>query len=123
MNIRKEILRYFVAGSFVVATDMGIYFFLIGFLPFYVSKGISFTCAGILGYVLNKYWTFQQAQRSYTEVGRYAVTNISALGFNVLTNQGILVLRAGAVGLALVTATALTSLLTYACFKWWVFKA
>ena len=122
MNIKKEILRYFVAGTIVVATDMGIYYLLIRSLPFSIAKGISFTCAGIVGYVLNKYWTFRQAQRSYTEVGRYAVTNMSALGFNVLTNQGILVLWSGAVGLALVTATALTSLLTYACFTWWVFK-
>lgn len=116
-------VRFLIAGAVITATDFGIYYLLFHFLPFSVSKGISFTCAGIVGYLLNKYWTFQRNQPSYSEIGRYALINFLALGVNVLTNQGILNARPGAVLLALVIATALTSALTFAGFKWWVFRA
>jgi putative flippase GtrA len=75
------------------------------------------------GYAINKYWTFKHKQPSYAEVGRYTFINFLALGVNVSTNQSILGLWPGAVWPALGFATAVTSLLTFICFKWWVFKA
>ena len=98
-----------------------IFYFI--FFPFSVSKGISFTCAGIVGYLLYKYWIFKHNQpSSYAEVGRYALINFLALGINVLTNQSILKRWPGAVFLALIIATILTGLFTFVCFKWWVFR-
>ena len=47
MNIKKEMIRFYIAGIFIGATDFGVYYLLIPFLPFDLSKGISFTCAGI----------------------------------------------------------------------------
>ncbi|MCX5681396.1 MAG: GtrA family protein, partial [Candidatus Omnitrophica bacterium] len=85
MNIKKEITWFFVAGTFIVATDFSIYYALIHFLPFSIAKGISFICAGIVGYLLNKYVTFKYNQPSYAEVGRYALINFLALGINVVT--------------------------------------
>ncbi len=122
MNTKKEIIRFLIAGTIVNATDFSVYYILFHFLPFSVSKGISFTCAGIVGYLLLKYWTFKHNQKSYAEIARYALINSLALGVNVLTNQSILKLRPGAVFLALITATILTGLFTFTCFKWWVFR-
>ena len=123
MNDRKEIIRFLIAGTIVNATDFSIYFILFHFLPFSISKGISFTCAGIVGYFLIKFWTFKHNKPStYAEVGRYALINCIALGINVLTNQGMLKLWPGNILLALITATIVTGLFTYACFKWWVFR-
>jgi putative flippase GtrA len=122
-NARKEIIRFLIAGTIVTATDFSIYYFLFHFLLFSISKGISFTCAGIVGYLLNKYWTFKRNPPSYAEVGRYALINFLALGINVSTNQSILKRWPGAVFVALVIATILTSLFTFVCFKWWVFRA
>ena len=123
MNVRKEIIRFSIAGTFVVATDFSIYYLLFHFLPFSIAKGISFTCAGIVGYLINKYWIFKHSRPSPVEIGRYVATNVLALGVNVVINHSILNVRPGAVWLALVIATALTSLLTFICFKWWVFNA
>ena len=120
---RKEIIRFIMAGTIVNATDFSIYYILFHFLSFSMAKGISFTCAGIVGYFLIKFWTFKHSEPlSFAEVGRYAVINLSALGINVLTNQGILNFWPGAIWVALVIATALTGLFTFACFKWWVFR-
>jgi uncharacterized protein (DUF2062 family)/putative flippase GtrA len=122
LNARKEITRFLIAGAIVNAIDLWVYFLLFQFLSVSIAKGISFTCAGIAGYLLNKYWTFDRRQRSYAEVGRYALINLLALGINVLTNRGVLHAWPGAIWPALITATALTSLLTFILFKWWVFR-
>ena len=119
---RKEMIRFCIAGTIVNATDFSIYYFLFHFLPFSVSKGISFICAGIVGYLLNKHWTFQYHQPSYAEVGRYTLINLLTLGINVLTNQSILNLWPGAVLIAFIIATSLTGLFAFVCFKWWVFR-
>jgi putative flippase GtrA len=123
MNVRKEIVRFLIAGTVVNATDFSIYYVLFHFLPFSVAKGISFICAGIVGYLLNKHWTFKYHQASLTEVGRYILINFLALGVNVLTNQSILNLWPGSILVALVIATVLTGLFVFICFKWWVFRA
>ena len=124
MNPRKEITRFIIAGAFANATDFSIYYILFHFLPFSISKGISFTCAGVASYLFNKYWIFQLNQlSSYAEIGRYILISVLALGINVLTNQSILNLWPGSVLLALIIASMLTGLFTFVCFKWWVFRA
>jgi putative flippase GtrA len=122
MTARKEMIRFCVAGIIVTATDFSIYWVLFHIFPFSVSKGISFVCAGIVGYLLNKYWTFKNMHPSYFEVVRYVFINCLALGMNVLINQRALSLWHGSIFLAFITATVLTGLFTYVCFKWWVFR-
>jgi putative flippase GtrA/phage terminase large subunit-like protein len=122
-NTKKGITRFLIAGITINATDFSIYYILFHFLSFSIAKGISCICAGIFGYLLNKFWTFKNNKPpSYAEAGKYALVNFLALGINVLTNQSILNLWPGAVWVALIIATALTGLFTFACFKWWVFK-
>ena len=120
---RKGIIRFLIAGVTINAVDFSIYYTLFHFLSFSLSKGISFVCAGAIGYLLNKFWTFKYSNPpSYTEVGKYALVNFLALGINVLTNQIILNLWPGAIGVALIIATGLTGIFTFVCFKWWVFR-
>ncbi len=122
-NTRSEIIRFLISGTIVNATDFSVYYILFHFLPFSVSKGISFTCAGIVGFFLIKFFTFKHNKPlSFAEVGQYALINSLALGINVLTNQIILMARHGAVLTALIIATVLTGLFTFVCFKWWVFR-
>ncbi|MBF0523176.1 MAG: GtrA family protein [Candidatus Omnitrophica bacterium] len=123
MSTKKEIIRFFVAGPVVGVTDFGVYYLLINFLSFSLSKAISFICASIAAYLFNKYWIFHFNQPSYSEIGRYTIINFLALGINVLTNQSLLNVWPGAVFLALILASMLTGLFTFIFFKWWVFKA
>ena len=115
-------IRFCIAGSIVTATDFSIYYILFHFFPFSVSKGISFTCAGIVGYLLYKYWIFKNNQPSFREVFRYAFINSLALGVNVSVNHLVLSHWPGAILMAFIIATAVTGLFTFVCFKWWVFR-
>jgi putative flippase GtrA len=123
MNARKEISRFIIAGMCVGATDFGIYLFLIHFLSINLAKGIAYTCGGIVAYFFNKHWVFNYNRpASHSEVGRYLIVSLLALGINILTNKSILNLRPDAVLLALILASMLTGLLTFIGFKWWVFR-
>ena len=123
MNTKKEIIRFTIAGIFIGATDFGVYYLLIHFLPFSLAKGISFTCAGIVAYLFNKHWIFQYNRiTSYPEVGRYLIINFLALAINIIINQSILNIRPGAVLFALIMAAMFTGLFTFISFKWWVFR-
>ena len=90
MRIGNELIRFLVGGAFVVSIDFGVYYLLKHIFPLDVSKGISFICAGAVGYVLNKYWTFKFAQASNIEMGRYALINLMSLVVNVVINRQIL---------------------------------
>ena len=120
-HIRKEFVLCCVAGSIVTATDFSIYYVLFHFFAYNISKGISFTCAGVLGYVLYKYWIFKRNQTSLAEAVRYVFINSLALGLNVVINQEALIHWPGHVLMALVMATAFTGLFNFVLFKWWVF--
>ncbi|MBF0252819.1 MAG: GtrA family protein [Candidatus Omnitrophica bacterium] len=122
-STKKELILFLIAGTIINTTDFSIYYILFHFFPFSVSKAISFTLAGTLGYVLFKYWIFKNKKQSVSEIGRYAIINFSALGVNVFTNQVILNLFPGSIWTALVIASGLTGVFTYVCFKWWVFRA
>jgi len=91
-------------------------------LPYSVAKGISFTTAGIVGYLLYKYWTFKNNEPSLGEVIRYAFANFLALGINILVNHLVLSHWPRAVFAALIIATSITGLFTFVGLKWWVFR-
>lgn len=122
MNTKKQIILFLMGGTIVNATDFSVYYILFHFLPYSISKGISFTCAGIVGYLLSKYFVFKNKQTSVAEMGRYALISCLALAINVLTNQSVLRYGHGAVLPALISATIVTGLFTFVFFKWWVFR-
>ena len=120
---KNEFIKFCLAGCIVTATDFSVYYVLYHFFSYNLAKGISFTCAGILGYILYKYWIFKNEKASIFEMFHYAFINSVALVINVFINHSILSHWHGAVLVALITATSITGLLTYVSFKWWVFKA
>ena len=123
MNPTQEYIRCLVVGAVAITTDLGLYAVLGRVLPYSLSKGISFTCAAAVAYVLNKYWVFQRRQRSSTEVIQYLIFSVFALGVNVLTNRAMLHIWPGAVLAAVWVATTVTGTVSYIGLKWWVFRA
>ena len=124
MKTKKEISRYLLVMPFVGATDFGIYFLLIHFLPHSVSKAISYIIANGADYVFNKYWIFKRKrkQASVPEAGRYFILDVVLFICNVAINQGILHVWPHAVFIAIAAASLLTVLLSFTFKKVWVFK-
>ncbi len=122
MTTSKQFVRFLVAGGAAVTTDWGVYYLLRNVLPASGAKGFSFMCGGVVAYLLNNYWVFEQRQASSAGAVKFAVANTLLLSVNVLTNSGVLRVWPTAVIGALVLATFVTSALSYVCFKWWVFR-
>jgi len=106
----------------VTATDFGIYFLTLPVLRFGTAKALSFTCAGVLGYLLNSYWIFARTRPSFAEVGRYTLTNVLALILNVSVNASAITVFHASVYAAFAAAVSITAVFTYLCFSWWVFR-
>jgi len=123
ISLKNEFIRFCIAGCIINATDFSIYYVSYHFLSFNVAKGISFTCAGVVGYLLCKYWIFKNYEPSFTEGVRYFTINSIALGINVFTNHRILSHWHGTVFTALIIATSLTGLFTFVFFKYWAFRS
>jgi putative flippase GtrA len=122
MSTQKEICRFLLVTPFVGLTDFGVYFLCLEFLPLSVSKGIAFAVAAVVGYLLNKHWTFRKHRRSYSEAGRYFLIQVFLLGFNVVVNKLVLLPFPEAIFLAMMTASLLTAVVSFILKKWWVFS-
>lgn len=121
-QIKKEIARFLVVGFSAFGTDLLVYYFLLHFFSHSLAKASSFITASILAYLLNKYWTFTQARRSFLEIVRFVILYISTLGANVAVNRIHLVLFPDWVFLAFLSASATSTVLNFIGQKWWVFK-
>ena len=122
MKTPKEFVRFCVVSMMAGTTDFSFYYLSKMFLPVDISKAVSFILGGIVGYFLNKYWTFSQCRRSRSETVRYLIVGLFLLGFNVSVNRGILLLWPGAIFPAVVTASLSTTLVSFVLKKVWVFK-
>lgn len=120
-KIKKELLRFLVAGVSAVGTDLVTYYILLNFLTPGVSKAISFLLGTIVAYIINKYWTFEKHEKSVREIAQFAVLYSCTLGINVLTNK-IVLDNTSIVFLAFLVATGVSTVLNFIGQKFWVFK-
>ena len=120
-----EYLRFSVAGVVVVGTDYLLYSLETDVLEMRtgLAKAISFSISGLIGFFINRYWTFR---RSGTSVGgsmvRYWIVYLVGLGANVSINEGMLAISDGARLLAFAVASALSGVLIYFGQRIWVFR-
>jgi putative flippase GtrA len=120
-KIKKELKRFLVAGLSAVGTDLVAYYLFLNFLPNDVAKAVSFLLGTIVAFVINKYWTFEKKEKSYSEIIRFAILYSVTLGANVLANKLVLD-NTGILILAFLIATSISTVLNFIGQKFWVFK-
>ena len=101
----KEVLRFLVGGGTAVVVDFCIYRLLLLFSwNMDIAKMISFICGAGVGFIINKFWTFERKQFVIKEVLKYvalytctgvisaivnrctlSIINIQIIGFLVAT--------------------------------------
>lgn len=121
----KEIKRFLVAGFTAVGTDLACYYLLLNFLTHSPAKAISFLCGTIVAYLINKFWTFEQYNKSYSEIVKFAILYSSTLAVNVLSNKVVLVSCPNfeqRTILAFLIATGISTILNFIGQKFWVFR-
>ncbi len=121
-KVRIELVRFFVAGVMAVLTDLIAYYLLLNILGNVFAKFISFIFGSLVAFLLNKYWTFEQKEKSYTEVLRFVFLYLSTLFVNVATNTFILEYERSFVLFSFIVATAISTVLNFLGQKFFVFR-
>lgn len=83
---KKEIGRFLIGGGSAVAIDY-IFYRLLMLLGWgrAAAKAVSFICGSIVGFIINKYWTFESSRFSKKEVLCY----IFLYACTALINAGV----------------------------------
>ncbi|MFK5949590.1 MAG: GtrA family protein [Methylococcales bacterium] len=120
--IKKELLRFLVAGFSAVGTDASTYAFMLKWLDEPLAKGISFILGSIVAFIINKYWTFESASLSMSEIFRFGVLYLFTLFVNVTVNQSVLLIESEYLLFAFLMATGASTILNFLGMKFWVFR-
>lgn len=119
---KREVFRFIFAGGTAVLTDFTSYHALMMFgIGMDVAKGSSFLLGSIVGFIINKLWTFESAHFSKGEIIRYCILYLCTAYINALVNRGVLgILNVKIVGF--LCATGVSTVLNFIGQKYFVFK-
>lgn len=74
--IDKSIPKFLLVGVLNTLVGAGIMFALFNLAgwPYWAATASNYLVGGVLSYLLNKYFTFQNKERSWAQVGKFALT-------------------------------------------------
>lgn len=133
-QLKREIFSFILIGILGTATDFVIYWCLHHYLPYSISKTISFILGSCVAYLLNKFITYQQKQHSTSEIIRFTILYGSSMAINVAVNSAsIMLLRHILMTLPIITlqmiivlsfviATGVSTIINFIGQRFWVFK-
>lgn len=72
----KTMPKFLLVGVINTLVGSGVMFLLynLAHCPYWPSVCANYLCGGVVSYFLNKYFTFQRKERSWSEVGRFVLT-------------------------------------------------
>ena len=121
----QHLTRFLVMGSASVLTDFGVYWLLgtrAGFSREF-GKGLSYLSGVLIGFVGNKYWTFESRRKSWTEPASYLAIYAITLLVNIGVNRLALTwLGADKTLDAFLVATGITTVLNFLGMRFITFR-
>jgi len=119
---KKEILKFLIGGGTAVIVDFLTYkIFMILGVERTVAKTLSFICGSIVGFIINKYWTFKSSKFEIKEILKYIVLYIVTAFINSQVNKYILLLFESEM-FAFLCATGVSTILNFLGQKFLIFK-
>ena len=118
----KETMKFVVGGTSAVLTDFGTYYLLLylGVCVAY-AKWISYILGAIVGFLINKIWTFESKKFKFNEVWKYIVLYLISAVANTLVNQAVLYFT-GVKIIAFLVATGFSTIMNFLGQKFIVFQ-
>lgn len=119
---KKELLRFLVGGGSAVLVDYIAYKVIMNFgIERSIAKGSSFVCGSIVGFVINKLWTFESKGFSKREIIRYIALYSCTACMNALINKAALMIIPIEM-LGFLCATGVSTVLNFLGQKYFVFQ-
>lgn len=117
----EELFRFLVGGGSAVITDYIVYKLLLAFIAdMSVSKAVSYICGAVVGFIINKLWTFESKIFSGSEIVKYILLYAISAGINTGINK-IIMLFMGMQLLAFLCATGASTVINFVGQKFFVF--
>lgn len=117
----KEVLRFLVGGGSAVLVDFLSYHFLMWLTaPMDLSKVISYIFGAIVGFIINKFWTFESKQFRPVEIFKYIILYAFSAGANTIVNHIVISLFDISI-LAFFVATGVSTVINFFGQKFFVF--
>lgn len=118
---KKELLRFLVGGGSAVATDYLVYKILLyAGINMSVSKATSYVCGAVVGFVINKLWTFESKGFIRMEVVRYIILYMVSACVNAGVNR-LVMFGFNIQMLAFLCATGVSTVVNFLGQKFFVF--
>ncbi len=118
----RELLRFLVAGTSSVFVDCISYWMLVHLgLNVSASKFLSFITGSLVGFVVNKLWTFESKGKLTLEVLRYILLYTTTIMLNVISNKIVLEFT-GLWWFAFLFATGVSTIVNFLGLKFFVFR-
>ena len=119
---KQEILKFLVGGGTAVVVDFLTYkiFMIIG-IERTIAKTLSFICGSIVGFIINKYWTFKSPKFQIKEILKYTVLYILTAFINSQVNKYTLLLFGNEM-FAFLCATGVSTILNFLGQKFLIFR-
>ncbi len=119
---KQEILKFLVGGGTAVIVDFFTYkIFMILGLERTIAKTLSFICGSIVGFIINKYWTFKSPKFQIKEILKYTVLYILTAFINSQVNKYTLLLFGNEM-FAFLCATGVSTILNFLGQKFLIFR-
>ena len=118
----KEVLRFLVGGGTAVVVDFCIYrLLLLLSWNMDIAKMISFICGAGVGFIINKFWTFERKQFVIKEVLKYVALYTCTGVINAIVNRCTLsIINIQIIGF--LVATGVSTVLNFLGQKYVVFE-
>ena len=118
----KELLRFLVGGGSAVVVDFIGYRLLVALgVDMSVSKAVSYVLGAAVGFVINKFWTFECKELSANEIVRYVILYLCSAMINAGVNFVVMKLFQVTL-LAFLCATAGSTIINFLGQKFYVFS-
>ncbi len=118
---KKELYRFLIGGGSAVIVDYMVYrVLLMAGAGMSFSKGISYVCGAIAGFLINKFWTFESKNFCRMEILRYIILYAISACINAGVNK--LVISVVNVQIAgFFVATGVSTVINFLGQKYFVF--
>ena len=117
----KELLKFCVGGGSAVIVDFIVYMLLKKHMDVSIAKAISFVAGAIVGFIINKLWTFESRKFKASEIMKYVILYVCSATANTLVNKGVLRVVDWTI-IAFLCATGTSTIMNFLGQKFFVFK-
>lgn len=118
----KELFRFLIGGGSAVITDCAVYYLLLWFgIGTAESKLCGFVTGSLVGFIINRSWTFKSHGAVPVQLVKYALLYICSAFFNTITNE-ITIKYTSVIWIAFLVATGVSTVINYLGQKYFVFR-